>query len=66
MVPIETIVNRRRPLSNCQNGGISLALNGRAGRRVACVLDGAGTSLESFDLEGEGDDVEDADDTAAD
>ena len=66
MVPIEITVNRRRLLSNCRDGGISLALNGRVGRRVACVLDGTGTSLESFDLEGEGDDVEDADDTAAD
>jgi anaphase-promoting complex subunit 4 len=38
-------------------GPVSLALNGRVGRRVACVLDSRGTTMESFDLE-EGEDVE--------
>lgn len=36
-----------------------MAVNGRVGRRVACVLDGTGTSMESFDLEEE--DAEDMD-----
>ncbi|KAF7306941.1 DEAD-domain-containing protein [Mycena indigotica] len=32
-------------------GAVSLALNGRVGRRVACLLDGAGTNMEMLDLE---------------
>lgn len=28
-------------------------MNGRAGRRVACVLDGRGTAVESLDMEGD-------------
>lgn len=28
-------------------------MNGRAGRRVACVLDSAGLTLEVFDMAGE-------------
>lgn len=49
-------------LSSTGTGGVSLALNGRTGRRVGCVLDRTGTSLESFDVEGEADDeVEEAD-----
>ena len=32
-----------------------LAVNGRAGRRVACVLGGDGIELETLDLEGEED-----------
>lgn len=39
-----------------------MAVNGRVGRRVACVLDNTGTSMESFDLEGEVEDMEVADD----
>ncbi|KDR85006.1 hypothetical protein GALMADRAFT_233556 [Galerina marginata CBS 339.88] len=53
-------INRRRALSGCKSGGVSLALNGRINRRVACVLDSTGTTLESFDLEGDGEDMEDA------
>ena len=30
-----------------------MAVNGRTGRRVACVLDRAGGSLEIVDIEGE-------------
>ncbi|KAF8872130.1 anaphase-promoting complex, cyclosome, subunit 4-domain-containing protein [Gymnopilus junonius] len=56
-------INRRRVLSGCKRGGVSLALNGRVGRRVACVLDSAGITLESFDLEGDGEETEVADDT---
>lgn len=29
-------------------------MNGRVGRRVACVLDGTGQTLEILDMEGEG------------
>ncbi|TFK41138.1 anaphase-promoting complex, cyclosome, subunit 4-domain-containing protein [Crucibulum laeve] len=46
-VPIE----RRRALVSCRIGGVHLAVNGKAGRRLACVLDSTGTTLESFDLE---------------
>lgn len=44
---------------------MSLALNGRAGRRVACIMDSTGTTLESFDLEGDAEDMEVADDARA-
>lgn len=37
---------------------MSLAVNGRVNRRVACVLDASGTRMESFDLEGDGEDME--------
>ena len=30
---------------------MTLAVNGRAGRRVACVLDDAGVTLEIMDVE---------------
>ena len=33
-------------------------MNGRVGRRVACVLDDAGLSLEILDLEGEAEEEE--------
>ncbi|KLO20277.1 hypothetical protein SCHPADRAFT_918366 [Schizopora paradoxa] len=33
--------------------GMSLSVNGRPGRRIACVLDGAGNELEMVDMEGE-------------
>lgn len=32
---------------------MTLAVNGRVGRRVACVLDDAGLGLEVLDMEGE-------------
>ncbi|CCM01973.1 uncharacterized protein FIBRA_04046 [Fibroporia radiculosa] len=50
-VPARVI--RTRPLAGCREGGVSLAVNGRVGRRVACVLDGAGVGLELLDIEGE-------------
>lgn len=34
---------------------MSLAVNGRVGRKVACVLDEAGVWFEVIDLAGEGD-----------
>jgi len=38
---------------------VSLAVNGRVGRRVACVLDNRRTTMQSLDLEGDGEDTED-------
>ena len=37
---------------------MTLAVNGRTGRRVSCVLDEAGLSLEVLDMEGEEEDLE--------
>jgi anaphase-promoting complex subunit 4 len=42
----------------CISGEVSLALNGRTGRRVACVLDRKEGILEVLDIEGESDDEE--------
>ncbi|KAG6911951.1 hypothetical protein DXG01_000199 [Tephrocybe rancida] len=50
-------IKRSRALKGGKTGGVSLALNGRQGRRVACVLDSKGR-LESFDMEGDDDDAE--------
>jgi len=47
------VIKQSRPLVGCADGAVSLALNGRAGRRVACVLDGEGVGLEILDMEGE-------------
>ena len=61
-LPITKIaIKRYRGLTSCKEGRISLALNGRKGRRVGCVVDGTGTMLESIDLEGDGEDMEVAD-----
>ncbi|KAJ7706158.1 anaphase-promoting complex, cyclosome, subunit 4-domain-containing protein [Mycena rosella] len=46
-------IKGRRELAHGGSGPVSLALNGRAGRRVACVLDGQGTNMETLDLEGD-------------
>ncbi|KAJ7591382.1 anaphase-promoting complex, cyclosome, subunit 4-domain-containing protein [Mycena floridula] len=48
-------IKRARSLVTCKTGPVSLAVNGRAGRRVACVLDDKGLTLETFDIEGDGD-----------
>jgi len=53
-----------RELVGCQEGTVTLAVNGRVGRRVACVLDDAGLALEVLDMEGE-EDEEDEMETAA-
>lgn len=45
-------------LAGCIGGEVSLALNGRIGRRVACVLDHKEGVLEALDIEGETDDEE--------
>ena len=47
-----TQMERTRALKGGKTGRVSLALNGRLGQRVACVLDSKGT-LESFDMEGD-------------
>ncbi|KAJ4484101.1 anaphase-promoting complex, cyclosome, subunit 4-domain-containing protein [Lentinula lateritia] len=46
-------IRQSRGLKGCRSGAVSLAVNGRVGRRVACVLDSKGTTLETFDLEGD-------------
>jgi anaphase-promoting complex subunit 4 len=53
-VPCNPIpITKCRRLSGCKNGPVSLAVNGRAGRRVVCVLDVDGTTMEVLDTEGE-------------
>jgi len=47
-----------RTLAGCKEGKAFLAVNGRAGRRVACVLDGSGCVLEILDIEGEEEEAE--------
>lgn len=42
-----------RALKGCREGGVTLAVNGRAGRRVSCVLDGTGLAVEVLDMAGE-------------
>ncbi|KAI0348023.1 hypothetical protein BDW22DRAFT_1319603 [Trametopsis cervina] len=54
-----------RELAGCQEGSATLAVNGRAGRRVVCVLDSSGLALEVLDMEGEEEDEEDEMETAA-
>jgi len=51
-------IKRTRALLGCKAGEVSLAVNGRVGRRVACVLGSKGTTMETLDLEGDGDDME--------
>ena len=51
-----------RELVGCQEGRVTLAVNGRVGRRVACVLDAAGQGLEVLDMEGDEEEEEDEED----
>ena len=51
-------IRRSYVLAGCISGEVSLALNGRIGRRVACVLDRKEGVLEVLDIEGETDDEE--------
>lgn len=46
-------IKERRELAYGGSGPVSVALNGRVGRRVASVLDGQGTNMETLDLEGD-------------
>ncbi|CDO71553.1 hypothetical protein BN946_scf184911.g23 [Trametes cinnabarina] len=52
-------IKQSRPLRGCREGNVTLAVNGRAGRRVSCVLDGAGTTVEVLDMEAEDEELED-------
>ncbi|EIN13727.1 hypothetical protein PUNSTDRAFT_59241 [Punctularia strigosozonata HHB-11173 SS5] len=56
-------ISRARRLAGRQSGGVSLAVNGRKGRRVACVLGGEGSTLEMLDMEGDemGEEAEEGD-----
>ena len=48
-------IERRRAIGGIGGGGsIGLAVNGRTGRRVGCILDSAGTFLSCIDLEEDG------------
>ncbi|KAI0825146.1 anaphase-promoting complex, cyclosome, subunit 4-domain-containing protein [Trametes gibbosa] len=44
-----TPIIQSRALRGCREGAVTLAVNGRAGRRVSCVLDGTGTTTGSDD-----------------
>ncbi|KAG7099237.1 hypothetical protein E1B28_001101 [Marasmius oreades] len=44
-------IKRCRALDGYRTGTVQLAVNGRVGRRIACVLDNKGTTLETFDME---------------
>ncbi|KAG9314377.1 anaphase-promoting complex, cyclosome, subunit 4-domain-containing protein [Chiua virens] len=46
-------ITKCRRLSGCKSGSVSVAVNGRVGRRVVCVLDGDGMTMEVLDMEGE-------------
>jgi anaphase-promoting complex subunit 4 len=51
-------IKRRRQLTACRDGSVSLAVNGRVGRRVVCILDGVGTTMDILDMEGDEDEDE--------
>lgn len=53
-------IKRCRALAGCKQGKISLAVNGRAGRRTACVLDHSGLNVEVMDMEGEPEETDEA------
>lgn len=46
-------ITKCRRLSACKSGSISMAVNGRVGRRVVCVLGGDGMRMEVIDMEGD-------------
>jgi anaphase-promoting complex subunit 4 len=41
-----------------KEGDVTLAVNGRTGRRIACVLDNKGSTMEILDLEGNSEEME--------
>jgi hypothetical protein len=49
------IASGARQLTARADDGIDLSLNGRVGRRIACVLDKEDMGLEIFDMAGETD-----------
>ncbi|KAI0361641.1 hypothetical protein OH77DRAFT_1417907 [Trametes cingulata] len=53
-----TPIIQSRALKGCREGRVTLAVNGRAGRRVSCVLDAAGVTVEVLDMEGEDEELE--------
>lgn len=63
-VPLK--VAQARTLAGCTEGAVALSVNGRKGRRVACVLGEDGTALEVFDMEGEEDDEDEDEERAED
>ncbi|KAK7058948.1 hypothetical protein VNI00_001572 [Paramarasmius palmivorus] len=62
LTPIPIPIKRCRALDGFKTGAVSLAVNGRTGRRIACILDHKGTMLETFDMEDD-EEVEDEMDT---
>lgn len=54
--PLELL--QSRTLAGCTKGAVVLAVNGRQGRRVTCVLGEDGTALEVFDMDAEEDEDE--------
>lgn len=58
-------IKRRRQLSACRDGSVFLAVNGRVGRRVVCILDCDGTTMDILDMEGD-EDIEAEDETEMD
>jgi len=45
-------IKRSCPLAACEDGDVSFAVNGRLGRRVACILDSQRLVLQVLDMEG--------------
>lgn len=41
-----------------KEGDVTLAVNGRTGRRVVCVLDNKGSTMEILDMEGGSEEME--------
>ncbi|KAI0651841.1 anaphase-promoting complex, cyclosome, subunit 4-domain-containing protein [Trametes meyenii] len=56
--PAPIPIVQSRALKGCTQGTAALAVNGRAGRRVSCVLDATGMSVEVLDMEGEDEELE--------
>ncbi|KAL5495217.1 hypothetical protein ACEPAI_680 [Sanghuangporus weigelae] len=50
---LKLTVDGRKEMTMRRDGQGALAVNGRVGRRVACVVDGNGNELEMLDMEGE-------------
>lgn len=53
-------IKRCRDLPGCRQGSVSLAVNGRVGRRMACVLDSTGLTVEVMDMEGEAEEIDES------
>ncbi|KAI0932220.1 hypothetical protein AcW1_000598 [Taiwanofungus camphoratus] len=58
LTSVHVPIIQSRSLAGCRKGKVTLAVNGRVGRRVACVLDDSGLALEILDMEGEEDEAE--------